>query len=300
LQAGVTPLRVEVEAPELPALAARAAVSGSWKIVAAAGALLVSIAVVWWLASSGQSAQGPGEPVPAHVRAANAPAERERVLRSREPVPTLAHAADALADPTREPMPALAHTADALDPTRAQHASEPGPSHARATAASPEPKRALHARELDAASAPLAARAAASDAADAQDLSAPVSDRVAARAASSDDADSWRAPAAAPERAEPPPLAASLEQETALLEQAQAALRRGAPQRALALLAEHTWRFPSGHLTESREVARILALCQAGNATQARAQADRFLAARPGSPFSARVRASCPPDTTSP
>lgn len=87
--------------------------------------------------------------------------------------------------------------------------------------------------------------------------------------------------------------AASLEQETVLLEQAQAALKRGDAQRALHLLAEHTWLFPAGHLAEARDVARILALCQAGEVQQARSRAKHFLSTRPSSPFAARVRTSC-------
>jgi len=97
-----------------------------------------------------------------------------------------------------------------------------------------------------------------------------------------------------PERGAQQLLAASLEQETALMEQAQAALKRGDAERALHLLAEHTWQFPTGHLAEARDVARILALCQAGHGAQARTRAKSFLAARPHSPFAARVRTSCP------
>ena len=97
----------------------------------------------------------------------------------------------------------------------------------------------------------------------------------------------------APEQRAQPLKAAGLEQETALMEQAQAALRRGDAQRALALLAEHTWLFPKGHLSEARDVARIDALCKAGYAEQARARAEHFLATRAHSPFAARVRASC-------
>jgi hypothetical protein len=97
-----------------------------------------------------------------------------------------------------------------------------------------------------------------------------------------------------PERGAQQLLAATLEQETALMEQAQAALKRGDAERALHLLAEHTWQFPAGHLAEARDVARILALCQAGHDAQARTRAKSFLAARPHSPFAARVRTSCP------
>jgi hypothetical protein len=85
----------------------------------------------------------------------------------------------------------------------------------------------------------------------------------------------------------------TLDEETRLLADAQLALRSGKAERALALLAEHTWRFPRGQLAEAREVAHVVALCEAGHAASSRAEAKRFLAKRPRSPFAERVRTVC-------
>ena len=89
-------------------------------------------------------------------------------------------------------------------------------------------------------------------------------------------------------------------EEVALLKSAQAAINAGRPAEALSKLAEHARRFPHGKLNESCEVARIVALCDSGQKTAARAAADRFLAARPSSPFASRVRTACAPDPASP
>ncbi|HKU41410.1 MAG TPA: hypothetical protein VJR89_24805, partial [Polyangiales bacterium] len=97
----------------------------------------------------------------------------------------------------------------------------------------------------------------------------------------------------APDAKGSPRATQTLAEEMQWLEQAQTALDRGDAQRALTLLAEHTWRFPKGKLAEARDVARILALCSLGRSAQARSLAQRFLHARGASPFSARVRASC-------
>jgi outer membrane protein assembly factor BamD (BamD/ComL family) len=78
-----------------------------------------------------------------------------------------------------------------------------------------------------------------------------------------------------------------------LLASAYAQLRAGQPARALATIEQHERRFPSGSLTESREVARVLALCALGRKQDARDEATGFLATHPGSPFTARVRAVC-------
>lgn len=85
----------------------------------------------------------------------------------------------------------------------------------------------------------------------------------------------------------------SLEAETALLEQAQAELRAGHPERALAVLDDHDAQLKGGVLREEQHAARILALCAAGRTGEARAEAARFLAASPRSPMAERVRSSC-------
>jgi hypothetical protein len=85
----------------------------------------------------------------------------------------------------------------------------------------------------------------------------------------------------------------ALAEETRLLRDADAATRAGDAPRALALLAEHARRFPRGVLGEERDAETVLALCAAGRTSEARAAAQRFLAARPGSPLAGRVRSSC-------
>jgi hypothetical protein len=84
-----------------------------------------------------------------------------------------------------------------------------------------------------------------------------------------------------------------IDEEVALLRAAYTALHAGDAQRALVHLAEHRWRFPKGQLAEAREVARMLALCANGDRAGARAEAKRFLAARPRSPFAQRVSSIC-------
>jgi hypothetical protein len=98
---------------------------------------------------------------------------------------------------------------------------------------------------------------------------------------------------AVPQRSDKEIASETLTKEVQLLQAAQLALRAGDTQRSLALLAEHTWTYPQGHLAEARDVARILALCQAGNVAQSKLHAKRFLQQRPESPYALRVRAGC-------
>ncbi|HTU57124.1 MAG TPA: hypothetical protein VMF89_01800, partial [Polyangiales bacterium] len=98
---------------------------------------------------------------------------------------------------------------------------------------------------------------------------------------------------AVPQRSDKEVASETLSKEVQLLQAAQLALRAGDTQRSLALLAEHTWTYPQGHLAEARDVARILALCQAGNVAQSKLHAKRFLQQRPESPYALRVRAGC-------
>ena len=113
------------------------------------------------------------------------------------------------------------------------------------------------------------------------------------------------APAKAP-RARPPAAPASdrasraprtttpdLEGEARLLEQADADLRRGDANAALARLAEHAARYPAGALREEREGVRVVALCRAGREAEGKAAAERFLAHSPRSALATRIRAAC-------
>ncbi len=100
-----------------------------------------------------------------------------------------------------------------------------------------------------------------------------------------------RAPAAPLEIAR---VDSTLTEELALLRDAQRAMQADHPHDALSRLDDHARRFPSGVLEEEREAARVLALCRADRADEARALAERFLRERPSSPHRARVRAACP------
>jgi hypothetical protein len=95
--------------------------------------------------------------------------------------------------------------------------------------------------------------------------------------------------ATAAKSATPPSIQSELE----LIRGAQKHLHRGEASGALALLAEHARRFPTGVLAQERDASRVLALCLAGDVTSARSQAERFLQRSPQSPFAERVRASC-------
>lgn len=88
-----------------------------------------------------------------------------------------------------------------------------------------------------------------------------------------------------------PAPASSLEVETALLARAQAELRAGHPDRALATLDDAELK--GGVLREEQRAGRVLALCAAGRTSEARAEAARFLAESPQSPMAERVRSSC-------
>jgi hypothetical protein len=85
----------------------------------------------------------------------------------------------------------------------------------------------------------------------------------------------------------------TLDIETSLLAQAQAAMASGHPADALRALDEHAARFPGGVLAEEREVQRIVALCDVGRRDEARAAAQRFLQERPESIYAGKVRVSC-------
>jgi hypothetical protein len=112
------------------------------------------------------------------------------------------------------------------------------------------------------------------------------------------------APAPAPAKAAPrthrtaarhdaPDESSTLGAETALLREADRALRAGDAATALARLDEHATRFPRGVLAPERSAERLIVLCQLGVADPRAVM--QFLAARSGSPLAARVRRACVP-----
>jgi outer membrane protein assembly factor BamD (BamD/ComL family) len=99
--------------------------------------------------------------------------------------------------------------------------------------------------------------------------------------------------AAAADAVNPAPGPSSLDTEIALLRDARSALRAGNAAHALALLDEHDRLYARGALAEDSAAERIYALCALGRSADAGALATHFLAAHPGSPHAASVRASC-------
>ncbi len=91
--------------------------------------------------------------------------------------------------------------------------------------------------------------------------------------------------------ARPPPQA--IDEELAALHEAQEALRAGQPDEAVRVLDRFAETHASVALEEERRAARIVAACQAGGGSQARADAERFLHERPDSPLGERIRATC-------
>jgi hypothetical protein len=105
-------------------------------------------------------------------------------------------------------------------------------------------------------------------------------------------------PPAVPEPPPPPSPKASVKpapidptQEIASVRAAHEALRAGNGAAALQIL-EQQGKKP-GVLDEERAAARVLALCAAGRAAEARAEAARFVATYPRSPQVARVSSAC-------
>lgn len=100
------------------------------------------------------------------------------------------------------------------------------------------------------------------------------------------------APAPTPRRpavtAEDPMLA-----ELRAVQTAQRALARHDGPTALRTLASLGRTHPQGNLREERDALRVLALCAAGRADEARSAATVFLARHPGSPQAARVQGAC-------
>jgi hypothetical protein len=160
-------------------------------------------------------------------------------------------------EPTRSPTPA------ALHPRTQSRATTAGDSEATTEASDRKPDRALVSAlppETMPAAAPGAARASKPRKGSAPAVEAPNS---------------------------------QLRAETSDLTRAQQALRSGHPAEALALLDQQDARYRGGAMAQERAAARVLALCSAGQKTQARVQAERFEQKWPRSSLLARVKASC-------
>ena len=92
-------------------------------------------------------------------------------------------------------------------------------------------------------------------------------------------------------RAPRPADAAPRPSESELLRRAHDALRSGNGAAALKHVAEHRRSYPSGLLSQEREVVTIEALAQSGNRAAALSQGKAFLSRYPGSTHARRVRA---------
>jgi len=89
------------------------------------------------------------------------------------------------------------------------------------------------------------------------------------------------------------PAVDPLHAETQALRTAQRLLRDGSTQQALAQLAQQDVTYRAGALQEERAAARVLALCQGGQAAQAHSEAERFAQRWPRSALLARVLSAC-------
>lgn len=96
-----------------------------------------------------------------------------------------------------------------------------------------------------------------------------------------------RAPTSAPSKT------FGLEDELALIGDAQKALAKNDATRALTLLERHAHDYPRGTLQLERSGLLAIASCQSGRTTEGRARATRFLSAHANSPLAARIRKSC-------
>lgn len=89
------------------------------------------------------------------------------------------------------------------------------------------------------------------------------------------------------------PRSSDLSLEARALSGVQRAVREGRSTEALALLDQQDRDFPHGELRQERVAARVVALCAAGRASEARTLAASFLARAPQSPLAARMRTIC-------
>jgi hypothetical protein len=98
---------------------------------------------------------------------------------------------------------------------------------------------------------------------------------------------------AQPASAAPAASGDTLAEELALLRTAQNALRSGATDDALTALSTHATRFPHGVLREERMTLQVLALCDRGDVTAARAAKADLEKLAPGSSHLQRLASSC-------
>lgn len=84
-----------------------------------------------------------------------------------------------------------------------------------------------------------------------------------------------------------------LSREAALIQRADALLRRGEPARALQVLAEHVREFPQGVLAVERQALRVIALCQGGLGAQGRGEAASVRRHEASKPYRERIRRAC-------
>jgi len=83
-----------------------------------------------------------------------------------------------------------------------------------------------------------------------------------------------------------------LQDELRAIDAARAAFVEHAPAVALERVESYRRRFPSGHFMDEAEALEIQSLAALGRNEDARARAERFLAARPASPYAQRVRSA--------
>jgi RNA polymerase sigma factor (sigma-70 family) len=88
---------------------------------------------------------------------------------------------------------------------------------------------------------------------------------------------------------------AALAAELALLERAHRRLDAADPNGALAVLAEHAQRFPSGQLVEARRAAEVRTLCALGRVAEAEQEAAALHRDHPGSNIARAVADTCAP-----
>jgi hypothetical protein len=83
----------------------------------------------------------------------------------------------------------------------------------------------------------------------------------------------------------------TLADQIAMMDAIRSAIASGNGGRALRLVDDYERRFPRGAFVEEAEALRVEAIAKTGDSAAAQRAADRFLAAHPGSPHAARIRA---------